>query len=92
VDALPFFLPADSLTPGVNFAHAARWPAVAKRPMSTPISEMITRGDPADAADLIQPLHRVGERGDQLLKLAVQLGDVGVQQVRPGSILASRYP
>ena len=37
------------------------------------------RGDPADPGDLIQPLHRVGERGDQLLELAVQLGDVSLQ-------------
>src|SRR5664280_2310015 len=35
-------LPADSLLPGHKPAHDARWAAVGKRDMSTPISEMIT--------------------------------------------------
>src|SRR4029450_7101618 len=42
VVALPLVLPADCLTPGANFAQEARWPGVGKRPMSRPISAMIT--------------------------------------------------
>jgi hypothetical protein len=41
----PFFFPADSLTPGANFAQEARWAAVGKRDMSSPISAMITRAE-----------------------------------------------
>jgi hypothetical protein len=32
----------------------------------------------------------VGERGDRLLEFAVQLGDVGVQQVHPGKHLGQQ--
>jgi hypothetical protein len=35
------------------------------------------RGDPADASDLIQPVGRLRERGDRLLDLGVEFGDVG---------------
>lgn len=42
VAPVPFFRPADSLIPGANFAHPARWAAVGNRVMSTPISAMIT--------------------------------------------------
>ena len=39
--AVAFFLPADSLTPGANFAQEARCPAVGNRVMSVPISAMM---------------------------------------------------
>lgn len=39
----PFYFPADSLTLGANFAQEARWAAVGKRVMFSPISAMITR-------------------------------------------------
>jgi hypothetical protein len=49
-------------------------------------------GGPADAADLIPPVHRRRERGDQLLELAVQLGDVGVRRSYPGQQLGQQEP
>jgi hypothetical protein len=36
------------------------------------------RGGLADPGDLIQPVDRQGEGGDQLGKLGIQLGQVGV--------------
>ena len=39
---LPFFFPADSLTPGANLAQETRCPAVGNRAMSIPISARIT--------------------------------------------------
>ena len=39
---LPFFFPADSLTPGANLAQEARCPAVGNRLISVPISAMMT--------------------------------------------------
>jgi hypothetical protein len=41
-------------------------------------------GGAADAVDLVEPAHRLGERGDQLLDLGVQRGDVGVDGTGPG--------
>ena len=41
VPLLPFFRPADSLTPGANRAHDARCAGVGNRVMSRPISAMI---------------------------------------------------
>ena len=48
------------------------------------------RGGLADPRDLIQPLDRVGERGDQLGKLGVELGQVGIQRVHPGQQLGQQ--
>jgi hypothetical protein len=48
------------------------------------------RSQLADPGDLIQPLDRVGERGDQLGKLGVELGQVGVQRVHLGQQLAQQ--
>jgi hypothetical protein len=45
------------------------------------------RGGLADPTDLIQPFDGVGEGGDQLGKLGVELGQVGVQGVHPGQHL-----
>src|SRR4051794_6829486 len=42
VDPSPLFLPAEDLTPGENFAHEHRCPAVGNRVMSRPISAMMT--------------------------------------------------
>jgi hypothetical protein len=40
---LALFFPADSLTPGANFAQDTRCPAVGNRLMSIPISARITQ-------------------------------------------------
>jgi hypothetical protein len=45
------------------------------------------RGDPADPGDLIQPVDRWGERGDLLVDLGLQLGDVGA-----GLVDARQHP
>ena len=37
----------------------------------------------SDSGDLIEFLHRQGERGDHLLDLGFERGDVGVQRVDP---------
>jgi hypothetical protein len=41
------------------------------------------RGSPADPTDLIQPVDRLGERGDLLVDLGLQRGDVGAGLVDP---------
>ena len=46
------------------------------------------RGGLADPGDLIQPVDRPGEAGDQLGKLGVELGEIGIQRVHPGQHLA----
>jgi len=48
------------------------------------------RGGLADPRDLIQPLDRRRERGDQLLELGVELGQVGIQRVHPGQHLGQQ--
>jgi hypothetical protein len=48
------------------------------------------RGGLADPGNLIQPLDGVGERGDQLLELGVELGEIGVQGVHPAQHLAQQ--
>ncbi|HTE68730.1 MAG TPA: hypothetical protein VK942_08235, partial [Actinomycetes bacterium] len=48
------------------------------------------RGGLADPGDLIQPVDRVGGRGDQLLELGVELGEVGIQRVHPAQQLAQQ--
>jgi hypothetical protein len=60
--------------------------------VSADLGEDQLRGGPADATDLIQPLHRLGERDDQLLQLAVELGDVSVQRIYPGQHLGQQEP
>jgi hypothetical protein len=53
--------------------------------MSVPISVMIHRGrDRSDPGDLIEPLCRVGERGQLGLDLGVEDRDVGVDPVDAG--------
>src|SRR5512133_3897182 len=49
-------------------------------------------GGAADATDLIQPVGRRHERGDQLLELVVQLGDVSIQPSHPGQHLGQQEP
>jgi hypothetical protein len=49
-------------------------------------------GGAAQAGDLIQPLHHLSERDDQLLELAVQLGDVSVQRIHPGQHPSQQEP
>ena len=64
VEPLPFFFPADSFTPGASLAQDTRCPAVGKRAMSgADLGQDHMRGGQADAGDLIQLLHRRGERG-----------------------------
>src|SRR3954470_3297934 len=66
--ALAFLGPADCLSIGANFAQDTRCAAVGKTAMSTPISAMISCAERTpDTGDLIQLVHRPGERGDQLL-------------------------
>jgi hypothetical protein len=48
------------------------------------------RGDGADARDLIQPLRRPAERGDQLLDPGVEFGDVSADRVNAGEHLAQQ--
>ena len=48
------------------------------------------RGGWAEPGDLIQPVDRVGERGDQLGKLGVEVGQVGVQGIHPGQHLGEQ--
>ena len=48
------------------------------------------RGGLADPGDLIQPIDRPGERGDQRLELGVELGQIGIQRVHPGQHLAQQ--
>jgi hypothetical protein len=46
------------------------------------------RGGLADPGNLIQPLDRRRERGDQLLELGVEVGEIGVQRVHPAQHLS----
>ena len=89
---MPFFFPADSLTPGANFAQDDQVPGEwGTWLMSIPISAMIDRGgDLPDASDLIQPFRLVPERGDHLLDPGVQLGDVGVDRIDTGQHLGQQ--
>ena len=48
------------------------------------------RSELADPRDLIQPVDGAGERGDQLGKLGVELGQVGVQGVHSGQHLGEQ--
>ena len=48
------------------------------------------RGGQADAGDLIQPGHRLGERGDLLLDPGVQRRDVAADRINAGKHLPSR--
>jgi hypothetical protein len=48
------------------------------------------RGGLADPGDLIQPINRPSEAGDQLLDLGVELGQVGVQGIHPGQHLGEQ--
>ena len=48
------------------------------------------RGGTADPGDLIQPVDCCRERGDRLVDLAVQLGDVGAAWSTRPSMVASR--
>jgi hypothetical protein len=48
------------------------------------------RGGLAEPGDLIQPINRPSEAGDQLLELGVELGQVGVQGVHPGQHLGQQ--
>ncbi len=48
-------------------------------------------GNP-DPGDLIEFLHRQGERGDHLLDLVFECGDVGVQRVDPGEHRGQQEP
>ena len=52
------------------------------------LGEQQVRGGLADPGDLIQPLDRRREAGDQLGELGVELGQVGVQRVHPAQHLA----
>jgi hypothetical protein len=69
-EALPLVLPAEELTPGANFAHEHRCPAVGNR-------------DRTDARDLIEASRRLGERGQLRLDLGIDRGDVGVEALDP---------
>jgi hypothetical protein len=51
------------------------------------LGEQQVRGGLADPGDLVQPLNRPGEAGDQLGKLGVELGEIGVQLVHSGQHL-----
>jgi hypothetical protein len=48
------------------------------------------RSQLADPRDLIQPLDRPSEAGDQLLDLGVELGQVGVQGIHPAQHLGQQ--
>jgi hypothetical protein len=48
------------------------------------------RGGLADPGDLIQPVDRPRERGDQLLELGVELGEIGIQPIHPGQHLGQQ--
>ena len=48
------------------------------------------RSELADPRDLIQPVDRVGERGDQLGELGVELGEIGIQPIHPGQHLGEQ--
>ena len=64
MEPLPFFFPADSLTPGANLAQETRCPAVGKRVMSSAdLGQDRVRGGRADAGDLIQPLATAAANG-----------------------------
>jgi hypothetical protein len=54
------------------------------------LGEQQMRGGLADPGDLIQPLDRRRERGDQLGKLGVEVGEVGVQRVGPAQHLGEQ--
>jgi len=54
------------------------------------LGEQQACGELADPGDLIQPVDRRHERGDQLLELGVELGQVGVQLVHSGQHLAQQ--
>jgi hypothetical protein len=54
------------------------------------LGEQQARGDLADPGDLVQPINRPSEVGDQLLDLGVELGQVGVQLVHPGQHLGQQ--
>jgi len=62
---------------------------VGKRDMSTPdLGEDHACCGGSDAGDLIQALHRVGERGDHLPDRGVEFGDVGIEGIDAGQHLA----
>jgi hypothetical protein len=72
-------------------AHDTRCPAVGNLArVHAELGEQQVRGGLAEPGDRIQPVDRVGERGDQLGKLGVELGQVGVQGVHPGQHLAQQ--
>jgi hypothetical protein len=53
------------------------------------LGEQQACGDLADPGDLVQPINRPGEAGDQLLELGVELGQVGTG-LRSGELLRLR--
>jgi hypothetical protein len=48
------------------------------------------RSQLAEPRDLIQPINRPSEAGDQLLELGVELGQVGVQGIHPAQHLGEQ--
>ena len=54
------------------------------------LGEQQACGELADPGDLVQPINRPGEAGDQLLELGVELGQVGVQLVHSGQHLGEQ--
>src|SRR3954452_19530241 len=79
VDPLPLFLPAEDVTPGENFAHEHRCPAVGDRVMSRPISAMMTAAAPGPMPGISSRRSAACAKGGQeRVDLGVQHRDVGV--------------
>lgn len=82
VVALPLALPADSLTTGANFAHAARCAAVGNRGHVNLAGTM----DRRDAIDILMRLHDAGHRYDPealyTWSLAKRLERLGAERLR----------
>jgi hypothetical protein len=73
-------LPPVRLLPGQRPAQAARWPAVGKTDMSTPISAMMASAARLPTPVMVaEPVTGHGERGDHLVHAGVQAGDRGLQ-------------